>query len=89
MRKTIAVAAAALTLIGGAAFAETDADAMGQGLTMLEESAGRELVKIGITDVDVLALTLNQLAEIKAVTSGSSSNTNDMARAVRQVIERQ
>jgi hypothetical protein len=86
MKKTLTALAVAASLAGGAAFAQ-EAE-MDQSLSMLEVAAQRELAKVGITDVDVMTLTLSQLAEIKAITGSTDSNGEDMARAVKQVIER-
>lgn len=88
MKRLISAAVIATFLSSGAVLAQSDSVSMDESLSMLELAAARELSKIGVTDVDVMTLTLSQLAEIKAITGATDSNGNDMARAVKQVIER-
>ncbi len=59
---------------------------MGEGLSMLEIAAERHLAQIGVTDVDVMGLTLNQLAQIKSVSEQSSYTTNERASQIRTIV---
>lgn len=86
-KKTLAAAAVALTLISGAAFAQSTAATMDVGLSMLELAVSREFTKLGI-DVDPMSLSLNQLATIKAVVGSSDYNENEKAQQVKAIIAR-
>jgi hypothetical protein len=69
MKSTIAALAVAASLFGGAASAQNASMTMEVALSMLELAAERELRQYGYDETDVMALTLSQLAGIKAVTS--------------------
>jgi hypothetical protein len=86
MRLTILATALALTT--SMAFAQDDAmmKQMSDGLTMLESSAAEAFKKYGI-DADVMALTLNQLAEISGAMT-ASNNDADMKAAIEAALRK-
>lgn len=72
MRLTIL--ATLLALSATMAVAQTkDTMGMTEGLTMLESSTANILKQYGF-DIDVMSLTLNQLAEIKSVMTSTTSD---------------
>lgn len=80
----------ALVLASGlatSALAQADPD-MDQALSMLEVAAQRELGSLGITDVDPMTLSLNQLSQIKSIMSSSDYNETEKARQIMQVVGR-
>jgi hypothetical protein len=72
--KTLFAAAVALAAWSGAAAAQ-DGRSMDGALSMLESSVARHFAQLGITDVDPMALTLNQLARINSALAGSAGNS--------------
>ena len=83
MKRTIA----AMTLLASAAAFTAPAVAMEQELTMLELAVGNALEGVGVRDVDVMSLTVSQLAIIKNVLS-SDDSVNDKARRIEAIISR-
>ncbi len=86
MKKFLVAVALATALSAGAASAQSDTAEMTEGLTMLETGAAKELTKIGITDVDVMDLSLSQLAQIKSVLESSDYNVNEMKNQVMSIV---
>jgi hypothetical protein len=85
MKNMLAAVAVALAATTGAALAQS----MDEGLTMLETAAKRELTQLGLTDVDVMTLNLNQLALIKTITASSDYGVNEKAKQVQAIIANQ
>lgn len=83
MKRTIA----ALTLFASAAAMAVPASAMEQELSMLEAAVNNSLAGVGVQDVDVMALTVSQLAIIKHVLNSDDSNS-DKARRINAIISR-
>ncbi len=88
MKNFLVAVALATALSAGAASAQSDTAEMTEGLTMLETGAQKELTKIGLTDVDVMALSLSQLAQIKSVLESSDYDTNEMKNQVSAILAR-
>ena len=86
MKKFFVAVALATALSAGAASAQSDTAEMTEGLTMLETGAAKELTKIGITDADVMDLSLSQLAQIKSVLESSDYNVNEMKNQVMSIV---
>ncbi|MBA3324852.1 MAG: hypothetical protein H0T41_06155 [Rhodobacteraceae bacterium] len=86
MKKFLVAVALATALSAGAASAQSDTAEMTEGLTMLETGAAKELTKIRITDVDVMDLSLSQLAQIKSVLESSDYNVNEMKNQVMSIV---
>jgi hypothetical protein len=80
--------ATVLALSTTMAFAQDDAmmAQMSEGLTMLEASAAAAFKKYGI-EADVMALTLNQLAEISGAMT-ASNNDSDMKAAIEAALRK-
>ena len=85
MKKILGIMAVVMAASTGAALAQT----MDEGLSMLEVAAKRELTEIGLTDVDVMTLTLNQLALITTITGSSDYGVNEKAQQVQAIIANQ
>ena len=86
MKKFLVAVALATALSAGAASAQNDTAEMSEGLTMLETGAAKELTRIGITDVDVMDLSLNQLAQIKSVLESGDNTANEMKNRVMTIV---
>jgi hypothetical protein len=80
----------AITLAAGLAFgavgttasAQTSAlGTMEMGLSMLELSVQRELSRIGMSDVDVTELSLNQISQLQQVLSQTTDQQQRKAQA--------
>jgi hypothetical protein len=84
MKRILTAIAVAASLAAPAALAQ-DGE-MGEALSMLEIAADRELKAIGITDVDPMSLSLNQLAQIRSVMGSSEYNTNEKANQIRRIV---
>lgn len=56
------------------------------GLSMIELSAQRELDKVGLDKVDVMGLTLSQIAQIKLVANSADTGNQDMKRRIEQIL---
>jgi hypothetical protein len=54
---------------------------------MLEVAAQKEFDKIGITGVDPMDLTLNQLSLIKSVMGSSDYNDNEKSKQIMAIVE--
>ncbi len=81
--------AVALTAGGaGVAAAQDTAATMDAGLSMVELSVGKELNRLGITDIDVMSLTLEQVAQLRAILGDRSLNATDRSEAVRDAIRK-
>jgi len=73
-------------LLAAPVFAQDATMTMEQGLTMLEQMASNELTSNGITGVDVMTLTLNQLAMIHGVATGSDTSETDKAAELKKIV---
>lgn len=82
--KNLIGAAAVFTL---ATAATLPAGAMEQELSMLELAAESALNTVGVKDVDVVSLSLSQLAQIQGIISGDESD-NDKKRRIEAIIAR-
>lgn len=82
--KNLIGAAAVFTL---ATAATLPAVAMEQELSMLELAAESALNTVGVKDVDVVSLSLSQLAQIQGIISGDESD-NDKKRRIEAIIAR-
>lgn len=82
------ILATALALSTSMVFAQDEAmmKQMSEGLSMLEASAAAAFKQYGI-EADVMALTLNQLAEISGAMTGSS-NDADMKAAIEAALRK-
>ena len=87
MKRLIAVAALAAAVSTTTVWAQTEMP-MGEALSMLETSVKRELNSIGLGDVDVMLLTLSQLAEIQGTISEASISETDKRRQIMAAIQR-
>ncbi len=89
MKRTFTALALVATLMSGAAFAQGDnAAMMDEGLSMLELAVTNELARLGIQDADAMSLSLSQLAEIRAVVSGSGYNENEKKQQIETIMNR-
>jgi hypothetical protein len=91
MKRTFIALALALSLgtgAAGVASAQSNTATMDVGLTMLELAVGNEFSRIGMTDVDLQALTLNQLSEIKAILGDNDLTNTEKQERARAVVER-
>ncbi len=86
MKRLIAAAAVATALSTTPLWAQAE-PTMDESLSMLEVAAKRELTAIGLTDVDPMALSLNQLAQIRSVMGSSEYSENDKASQIRRIVE--
>lgn len=86
MKTLLAAVALAAALSAGAAFAQ-DGRSMDGALSMLESSVARRLAQLGITDVDPMGLSLNQLARINSALAGSSGNNVRTRIRVRTIVD--
>ncbi len=84
MKRTIA-ALAFVTALSTTAWAQSDTS-MDEALSMLEIAAKRELSAIGVTDVDPMALSLSQLAQIRSIMGSSEYSENDKAQQIKQIV---
>jgi hypothetical protein len=82
MKRTITALALAAALSAPGAWAQD----MGEALSMLEIAAKRELVAIGLSDVDPMSLSLSQLAQIRSVMGASDYNENEKALQIKQIV---
>ncbi len=87
MKNILATTAVVFALSGGAVFAQNDTATMDVGLSMLELAVSKQFSQLGI-DTDPMSLSLNQLANIKAVLESSEYNQNEKAAAVKAAIAR-
>jgi hypothetical protein len=85
MKRMIAAFALASALGASAAWAQSDMS-MDEALSMLEIAAQRELTAIGVTDVDPMALSLSQLAQIRSIMGSSEYNENEKAGQIRRIV---
>lgn len=87
MKRLIAVAALAAAVSTTSVRAQTEMP-MGEALSMLEISVKRELNSIGLGEVDVMLLTLSQLAEIQGAISEESISETDKRRQIMAAVQR-
>lgn len=59
---------------------------MADSLSMLELAAQRELTQIGVTDVDVMSLSRNQLAPNRSAMGSSDYSENDKTSQIKQIV---
>ena len=76
------LAAATLAVTASAAFADT----MPGQTSMLAIAADREIMELGIHDVDTAALSLTQVSLINAITASSDYSPNEKAKQVRAIV---
>lgn len=76
----------ASSLLSAPVFAQDATMTMEQGLSMLEQMAANELNSNGITGVDVMGLTLNQLAMIHGVATKSDTSETDKAQELKTIV---
>lgn len=91
MKRSLIALGLALSLGAGAASvasAQNTTATMDVGLSMLELAVGSEFAKIGMTDVDLMSLTLHQLSEIKAILGDNDYTNNEKADRARAVVNR-
>ncbi len=86
MKTFLAASTIAVGLLSAPVFAQDANMTMDVGLSMLELSADRELTRYGFRDVDVMDLTLNQIAKIRYVATTSDFNDNDRKQQIEQII---
>lgn len=85
MNRLIAAVAIATAISTSPLLAQTETS-MAESLSMLELAAQRELTQIGVTDVDVMSLSLNQLAQIRSVMGSSDYSENDKTSQIKQIV---
>lgn len=87
-RSLLALGLAASLATGGAgiATAQSTTATMDVGLTMLELAVGNEFRKLGMADVDLQALTLHQLSQIKAIFEDRDYTNAERADQVRRLL---
>ena len=73
-------------LLSAPVFAQDTSMTMEEGLTMLEQLASKELNEYGVTGVDVMDLTLNQLAQIHAVSTTGDENETQKGQKLKQIV---
>lgn len=78
---------AAATILATSAAMTTPAFAMGEELTMLESAVKNELSQVGIRDVDLMSLTVGQLAVIKNILDSDDSE-NEKRQRIEAVLSR-
>ncbi len=78
---------AAVTVLASAFAFTAPAIAMEQELSMLELAVNNALIGVGIQDVDVMTLTISQLAIIQNILAADDSD-NEKARRIEAVISR-
>lgn len=85
----LVAAGLAASLLGSPAAAQTSAvGTMEMGLSMIELAAQRELTRIGMTDVDVGALTVGELSSIHLILSSDDLNDSEQRQQVKSVLEK-
>lgn len=82
----LGLAAALATGSAGIATAQSTTTTMDVGLTMLELAVGNEFHKLGMADVDLQALTLHQLSQIKAIFEDPDYTNAERADEVRRLL---
>lgn len=90
MKKTLLALGLAASLTAGAAgiaAAQDTGMAMDLGLSMIELSVGNEFSRLGLNDVDVMSLTLDQVAQLRNILNDSSNNAGDRAQLIRTVLD--
>lgn len=90
MKRSLIALGLAVTLAtvgAGAAGAQSTTATMDIGLTMVELAAGNALRKLGLADVDLRALTLHELAQIRSVFADRDHTATERAEQVRRIIE--
>ncbi len=85
MKTLITAFVLASSLLSAPAFAQ-DTMTMEEGLSMLEQLASKELVQNGITGVDVMGLSLNQIGQIHSVSINSDVKENEKAQQLKQIV---
>ena len=88
MKTILAALLLATSVNAGAVFAQDSTATYNEGLTMLETGAKNEFTRLGITDVDPMTLTLQQLAEIKTVIGSSEWSGPEMKAQIEKIISR-
>lgn len=78
---------AAITVLASAVAFTAPAIAMEQELTMLELAVNNALIGVGVQDVDVMSLSISQLAIIQNILAADESD-NEKARRIEAVISR-
>jgi hypothetical protein len=91
MKKTfLALGLATALSVGaaGVASAQNTGMTMDMGLSMIELSVGNEFSRLGLGDVDVMSLTLEQVSELRNILNDSSNNDGDRTQMIRRVLDR-
>jgi len=83
MKRTFAAA----TVLASAFAFTAPAIAMEQELSMLELAVNNALIGVGVQDVDVMSLSISQLAIIQNILAADESD-NEKARRIEAVISR-
>ena len=84
--KRTAFALVAAALVSGAPLAVGGAFAMENELTMLEQAVNKEFVRYGLEGIDMGDLTVNQLAEIRAVVNGSDFSDAEIKQRLETIV---
>lgn len=79
MKRTLTALTLAASLAAFTAPA-VQAQGMGESLTMLELAVESVFTQVGVEGVDVMSLSLAQLAQIKAVLDGDQDNSTKRSR---------
>ena len=85
MKKTV-FALVAAAVVSGAPLAVSGAFAMENELTMLEQAVNKEFVRYGLEGIDMGDLTVNQLAEIRAVVNGSDYSDAEIKQRLETIV---
>jgi hypothetical protein len=87
MKKTLLALGLAASLSAGAAgiaSAQNTGMTMDMGLSMIELSVGNEFSRLGLGDVDVMSLTLEQVSELRNILNDSGNNDGDRTQMIRR-----
>jgi hypothetical protein len=91
MKQTLLALGLAASLsagVAGIASAQNTGMTMDMGLSMIELSVGNEFSRLGLGDVDVMSLTLEQVSELRNILNDSSNNDGDRTQMIRRVLDR-
>ena len=91
MKKTLlsfGLAAALSAGAAGIASAQDTGMTMDLGLSMIELSVGNEFSRLGLGDVDVMSLTLDQVVQLRNILNDSSNHDGDRTQMIRTVLDK-
>ncbi len=77
----------AIALVASTTGFATSALAMGEELSMLELAVENQMERLNVENVDVMSLTLAQLAIIRGIVEGDDSD-NDKKRRIEAIVNR-